>query len=85
MKRVFVWLAVASILVLAFAAPAFANEGGIKPRNYGDCVSAVATGIDTLLGGDTVQEFTENTAPLQSEGLGNADELGTRCRFFPPG
>jgi hypothetical protein len=96
-KRIIRLLTVTALLVLALAAPAFAIAGGIKPLNYGDCVSAVATGEgrpaanEAELEGEAVipertpQEYTALTAPLQSKGLGNIDDYETRCRNFPPG
>jgi hypothetical protein len=84
---------VMAAMMVASAMPAFAQGGPPvhallnQPRNYGDCVSAIGSGLSPVLpvGGDTVQEFTDNTAPLQSRGQGNPDEFGTDCRYFQPG
>ena len=97
-KHIMLLLAVAAmmaVMVLVMAVPAFANRGGVKPQNYGDCMSAVATGLAPLrlerIIGSTPKEVAKKTAPLHvrdgqvHEGVGNVDELSVRCRNFRPG
>jgi hypothetical protein len=83
LKRIILLLAVTALLVLALAVPAFAaappdfvNSQGNKPFTYGDCVSAIASeypGYEEI--GESVQDFTKTTEPLQAEGGG-----GTWCQ-----
>jgi hypothetical protein len=75
MRRIIVLFAMSAILVLSLAVPAFAKPGGVKPSNYGDCMSHVAT-IGTVPGGldlITPKEFAELSGP---------DTI--RCQGQPP-
>jgi hypothetical protein len=82
-KRIIRLLAVTALVVLALAVPAFAaappdfvDSQGNKPFTYGDCVSSIASlypGYEKI--GESVQDFTETTEPLQAEG-----EEGTWCQ-----
>ncbi len=80
MRRILLVLAMVAVMV-ALAAP---NALAQKSFNYGDCVSAVATGSGGFLGAD-VKAFTETTAPLQSKGEGNVGQVRIGCINFPPG
>jgi hypothetical protein len=84
LKRILLVLVVSAILSALMAAPAFADKGGIKPANYGDCASAAATGeFLPFPSGNTMQEFTALTSP-NNTGKGNADQHGVVCGNFPP-
>jgi hypothetical protein len=59
-----------------------------KPLNYGDCLSAVATG-NFFSPDTTVQEFTESTAPSRAFDAarfppGLAGQQPINCVNFPP-
>ena len=88
MKRIGSVLAVAAVMMGMTAAPSFADKGGVKPRTYGDCTSFYASNSESLLLPEpivkTVQEWTDLTAPADSEGEGTEDEIRTDCRGFPP-
>ncbi len=81
MKRIFLVLAVAAIMTALMAAPALADKGGEKPTNYGDCVSAIATG-NLGDGSTTPSEFNELSDPPKAKG---GDDTNIGCLNFPPG
>ncbi len=81
MKRIVLVLAVAAIMTALMAAPAFADKGGVKPTNHGDCVSAVATG-NLGDGSLTPSEYNELSDPPKAKG---GDGGGQGCVNFPPG
>lgn len=76
------------VIMAAYAGPAFAVQGGEKPRTYGDCTSFYASNSESPLLPEpiveTVQDWTDLTAPADSEGEGTEDEIRVDCRGFPP-
>ena len=94
-KRLIRVLALTALLVPALAVPVFADQGGVKPFNYGDCVSAVAAGPEEQkqpaaneaertgkveVPKRTPREYTALTAPNESRGFGNPDVPGSGNR-----
>ena len=81
-RRMFVVMAVAAVIVMSAMAPASATQGGEKPFTYGDCVSELATGN---LEGETPREFNESSDPLQSQGKSPNKGISIGCIGAPPG
>jgi hypothetical protein len=71
--------------VTLFVAPGAAMAQNNAPLNYGDCISAAATGN---FGAVTPQELAQTSAPLQrllhSQGAPAEDGSYIGCSGFPP-
>jgi hypothetical protein len=81
MRRLVLVCGASTALAIVAVGTASADPGGVKPANFGDCVSASAARPgDTL----TPRTINEVSAPPKSQGQGNADQAPLACTALPP-